>query len=229
MSKRRGLYTSRNPARYLVTPAFLTFVRIYTRLRIEGLNHIPASGPFLLAANHQSHADTAVVFATLSPELRSRVVAAAAAEYFFDKSFRQWISRTLFNVVPVERKPARGADPLRHVRRALREGYGLLIFPEGTRSMNGSLGPFRSGIGRVIAEFPGLPIIPTWIDGTQRVMPKGVLIPRPHQVAVHFGAPITHLRAEVRDRLSWRFAADELREELIRLRDAVIEPPQPAG
>ena len=100
-----GLYTSRHPiARLeLVSRPFMAFVRFYCRLRVEGLEHIPQSGAFILAVNHSSHADTAVIFAALARPMRKRVVAAAAQDYFFDNGLRQFASRVLFNTIPVPR------------------------------------------------------------------------------------------------------------------------------
>ncbi|HEU5100064.1 MAG TPA: lysophospholipid acyltransferase family protein [Roseiflexaceae bacterium] len=215
-----GLYTSRHPiARLeLVSRPFMAFVRFFCRLRVEGLQHIPQSGAFILAANHSSHADTAVIFAALDRPMRKRVVAAAAQDYFFDNGLRQFASRILFNSVPVPRSAFSSSDPLRHVIRALREGYGVLLFPEGTRSQNGQLGPFRSGIGRLMAEFPDIPVIPVWLEGTARVLPKKASIPRPVSVQAHFGAPVEHVPARLEDKASWRLAATQVREAVMRLR-----------
>jgi 1-acyl-sn-glycerol-3-phosphate acyltransferase len=215
-----GLYTSRHPiARLeLVSRPFLAFVRFYCRLRVDGLDHIPQSGAFILAANHSSHADTAVIFAALARPMRKRVVAAAAQDYFFDNGLRQFASRVLFNTIPVPRSSFGSIDPLRHVIRALREGYGVLLFPEGTRSQSGELGPFRSGIGRLAAEFPRVPIIPVWLEGTARVLPKKASIPRPVSVRARFGPAVQHTPARVDDKASWRAAATQVREALIRLR-----------
>ena len=215
-----GLYTSHHPiARLeLVSRPFMAFVRFYCRLRVEGLEHIPTSGAFILAVNHSSHADTAVIFAALARPMRKRVVAAAAQDYFFDKGFRQFVSRVLFNTVPVPRTAFGSSDPLRHVVRALREGYGVLMFPEGTRSQNGQLGPFRGGIGRLAAEFPTVPIIPVWLDGTARVLPKNASFPRPVRVCARFGAPAQHSPALLDDKASWRVAATQVREAVMSLR-----------
>src|SRR4029079_9796654 len=214
-----GLYTSRHPiARLeLVSRPFMAFVRFYCRLRVEGLEHIPQSGAFILVVNHSSHADTAVIFAALSRPVRRRVVAAAAQDYFFDNGLRQFASRVLFNTIPVPRTAFGSSDPLRHVVRALREGYGVLLFPEGTRSQSGELGPFRSGIGRLAAEFPNVPIIPVWLDGTARVLPKKASVPLPVSVSVHFGAPVVHSPAQLADKISWRTVANEVREALLDL------------
>ena len=215
-----GLYTSRHPiARLeLVSRPFMAFVRFYCRLRVEGLEHIPQAGAFILAVNHSSHADTAVIFAALARPLRKRVVAAAAQDYFFDNGLRQFASRVLFNTIPVPRNAFGSSDPLRHVVRALREGYGVLLFPEGTRSQNGELGPFRGGIGRLAAEFPNVPIIPVWLDGTARVLPKNASIPRPVRVCARFGPPAQHTPALLDDKASWRVAATQVREAVLRLR-----------
>src|SRR3954468_18304408 len=215
-----GLYTSHHLiARLeLVSRPFMAFVRFYCRLRVEGLEHIPQSGAFILAVNHSSHADTAVIFAALARPMRKRVVAAAAQDYFFDNGLRQFASRVLFNTIPVPRNAFGSSDPLRHVVRALREGYGVLLFPEGTRSQNGEVGPFRSGIGRLAAEFPNVPIIPVWLDGTARVLPKNASVPRPVSVSAHFGVPVTHAPASLEDKTTWRSVANEVREAVLKLR-----------
>jgi 1-acyl-sn-glycerol-3-phosphate acyltransferase len=215
-----GLYTSHHPiARLeLVSRPFMAFVRFYCRLRVDGLEHIPQSSAFILASNHSSHADTAVIFAALARPMRKRVVAAAAQDYFFDNGLRQFASRMLFNIIPVPRSAFGSSDPLRHVIRALREGYGVLLFPEGTRSQNGELGPFRSGIGRLAAEFPNVPIIPVWLEGTARVLPKKASIPRPVSVTARFGAPVEHAPAQLDDKASWRVVAAQVREAVIHLR-----------
>ena len=73
----------------------MAFVRFYCRLHVEGLEHIPQTGAFILVVNHSSHADTAVIFAALARPMRKRVVAAAAQDYFFDNGLRQFASRVL--------------------------------------------------------------------------------------------------------------------------------------
>lgn len=216
-----GLYTSRHPIARIGLPSrlFLAFVRFYCRLEVEGVEHVPQTGAFMLASNHNSHADTAVIFAALPRALRRRVVAAAAQDYFFDKGFRQFFSRVLFNTIPVPRTISAASDPLRHVVRALREGYGVVIYPEGTRSRTGELGPFRSGIGRLAAEFPSVPIIPVWLDGTARVLPKsGFPLPRPVKVKIRFGEPLKSERAWLADKASWKTLAATVRDAVVKLR-----------
>jgi len=211
-----SLYRSRHLSARFIPRLFTTFVRLYVRPKVEGRDHLPAEGSFIIAANHSSHADTAVIFTALPRALRGRFVAGAAQDYFFQGGPAQYFSRVLFNAIPIARDRRGGQDPLRHLSRALREGYAVLMYPEGTRSKDGTIGPFRAGIGRLISEFPGTPVIPTWVGGTTRVMPKGKLVPRPHRVTVRFGEPLA-TKAHPRFRATWQSAADEIREAVVAL------------
>lgn len=212
-----SLYTSRHPLAGVSSFLFNVYVRAYLRPKVEGREYLPAEGAFIIAANHSSHADTAVLFAVLPRRLRRHVVAAAAQDYFFQGGAMQNFARMLYNVIPVSRDPkVRGKDPLRHVVRALREGYGVLMYPEGTRSVDGTIGTFKPGIGRLIAEFPGLPVIPTRIVGTARVLPKGKTVPRPFKVKVFFGAPL-ELRAHLHYRATWQSVANQIRDAVLQL------------
>ena len=211
-----SLYASHYPFTEVVRKLFFGYIRLYFRPQISGAENIPASGGFILAANHSSHVDTAVIFSTLPSPLRQRVVAAAARDYFFEGGWRQSVARILFNAIPVDRETVKGEDPLRHVLRALDEGYGVVIYPEGTRSQSGQIGPFRRGIGRLIATFPALPVIPMRVIGADRAMPKGAAVPRPHTVQVRFGSPL-YLQADLDDRASWQIAADAVREAVLHL------------
>ncbi len=212
-----SLYTNRHPFARIAPAFFATFVRYYCRLRVEGVENIPKEGAFILISNHSSHADTAVLFTAMPPKRRSSVVAAAAQDYFFDRGIRQFVARILFNVVPVNRNMRSRTNPLRHVVRALREGYGIVLYPEGTRSRDGRVGPFRSGVGRLIAEFPDIPVIPAWVEGSTRVLPKGAAVPRPRTVKVRFGAPLRNLKADLQNRATWQTVANQLRDEVLRL------------
>jgi 1-acyl-sn-glycerol-3-phosphate acyltransferase len=211
-----SLYRSRHMAARFVPSLFQAFVRLYVRPRVEGVENLPTEGAFIIVANHNSHADTAVIFTALPGHVRKHFVAAAAQDYFFQGGPWQFFSRVLFNAIPISRDRRGGQDPLRHVSRALREGYALLLFPEGTRSKDGSIGPFRGGIGRLIADFPGTPVVPTFLSGTARVMPKGKHFPRPFKVMVRFGAPML-VKAHPKFRATWQAAAEEVRDAVIQL------------
>lgn len=215
------LYISQNPYTAIAPFLFNSFVRLYVRPQVEGAANLPSDGPFIIASNHSSHADTAVLFAALPRALRRKVVVAAANDYFFKGGVRQLAARTLFNAIPVERDSFSRQDPLRHAVRALREGYGLVLYPEGTRRQDGTIGPFRGGIGRLVATFPEAPVVPTRLLTTNRVLPKGKFIPRPYTVHVRFGEPL-RLEASLDSRSSWHAAANAVRDAVVKLGEAPI-------
>ena len=80
-------------------------------------------------------------------------------------------------------------DPM---RQALREGSSLIIFPEGTRTPQALPGPFKSGLWRLMTEFPEVELIPVYLENLHRSMPKGALLPVPTMCSVRFGAPLPH-------------------------------------
>ena len=145
-------------------------------------------------ANHQSHFDWVLVWAALPRDLRTRTRPIAARDYWTASPFKAWITREIFNAVYVSRAPAAerapDEDPLEPLVEALEAGDSLVIFPEGTRSNKGEPQTFKAGLYHLAEKFPGVQLIPVWIDNVQRVMPKGEVVPVPILCTVTFGAPV---------------------------------------
>jgi 1-acyl-sn-glycerol-3-phosphate acyltransferase len=159
-------------------------------------------GGCIVVANHASHADTAVLLAALPA--KAQPVFAAAADYWFDVPVRRFVAGSLIGVLPVRRSAEDSyARLLAAVRPALRAGRTVVIYPEGTRSTDGSIGEFRSGAVR-LARDCGVPIVPVAVLGTAEVLPKGASFISPAPMRVHIGdavdphgASASQLRAEV--------------------------------
>ena len=147
-------------------------------------------------ANHQSHLDWVLIWAALPSELRARTRPIAARDYWTSSPFKQWLTSAVFNAVYVSRKRVDDQDPLEPLVDALHAGDSLVIFPEGTRSNKDEPQPFKSGLYHLAEQFPGVQLIPAWIDNVQRVMPKGEVVPVPILCTVTFGAPLQLLPAE---------------------------------
>jgi len=158
------------------------FLKLFVRLKARGQEHIPASGGFILASNHASNLDPVVLGVVCTKPLHFM-----AKEELFRNRFFGWILRSV-NAFPLRRHGADTAAIKEAIRR-VRRGGGLLIFPEGTRSVDGKLGPALEGVG-FLAEKLKCPVIPAYVKGTERALPKGAKFIRPATISVVFGEPI---------------------------------------
>lgn len=147
------------------------------------------SGPCLVIANHSSHLDAVAVMRALPSALRRHVAIGAAADYWFDSALVGSVAGILYNLYPLVRHGS-ARPSLEHSVELLDRGWSILLFPEGTRTLDGKMNSFRSGIGLLAAE-TGVPVIPMRIEGTFQILPKGQLRPRGGSVTVTIGAPFT--------------------------------------
>ena len=143
-------------------------------------------------ANHSSHMDAIVLWSSLPSELRSRTRPVAAKDYWEKGVLRRRIAIKELKVVLVDRLHSSHANPLDPLREALQQGDSLIIFPEGTRRPQPLASPFKSGLWRLMREFPEVELIPVYIENLHRAMPKGTLIPIPTICSIRFGAPLPH-------------------------------------
>jgi 1-acyl-sn-glycerol-3-phosphate acyltransferase len=164
-------------------------LRLVAPLTVEGTEHLRGVGPFIFAANHSSHLDALVILAALPGRLRQRVRVAAAADYFFTNRIKGLLVSMALNAFAFERRGPGCNASLDEAQRLLRAGQSVLIFPEGTRSPDGQMQPFKRGVG-TLALADGIPVIPIHIEGAHEAWPKGAFWPRRHQIAVRFGAPL---------------------------------------
>jgi 1-acyl-sn-glycerol-3-phosphate acyltransferase len=160
--------------------------RSKVRPHVEGLDALKrVEGPVIFAANHASHLDTPLILLSLPDEWRRRTAVAAAADYFFDTWWRAVGSAVAFNAMPIER---RGGSLAATPGDILDEGWSLVVFPEGTRSVDGWLGKFMAGAAWLAVEHQ-VPVVPVAHRGTFAAMPRGKNWPNPGRqaVTVRFG------------------------------------------
>lgn len=151
--------------------------------RLEGLD-----GPAIFAANHHSHVDTPLLLSSLPSPWRHRVVIGAAADYFFGTKLTGALSALVIGAIPIDRrKISRASTDL--ARDLVDEGWSLMVFPEGGRSPDGWGQPFRGGAS-FIAIRTGRPVVPVHIEGTGRILGKGMSRPKPARTTVTFGQPM---------------------------------------
>ncbi len=175
------------------------------RLRAFGIGNIPTGGA-LLASNHQSYLDPCLVGSCLPREMHYM----ARKSLFENPLFRAAIVRC--NAFPIDRDSA-DVKGVKEAIARLEAGGLLLVFPEGTRTRDGSIGRMKAGIG-MLAERAAVPIVPVLIDGAYETWPRGALLPRPGgMIRIVFGRPFRIGReGNAGDRI--RDAVAELRGEL---------------
>lgn len=162
---------------------------------VNGLDQVEQlDGPAVYVANHTSHLDTPLILCTLPERIRRRTAVAAAADYFFDTWWRATSSCLLFNVFPIERRAstlsAKPAD-------LLTDGWNVLIFPEGTRSVDGWAQKFKLAPA-FIAYHAEVPVVPVAVRGSFAAMPRGRNWPVPGRrpVTVRYGDPLRPFEGE---------------------------------
>lgn len=139
-------------------------------------------------ANHTSHLDFILLWAALPANLRAITRPVAAADYWTSSKLRSYLIHRVFRGVLVDRQ-RKSANPLEPLLEALKDGDSLILFPEGTRNLTEELLPFKSGIYHLAEARPDVELVPVWLSNSQRVMPKGALLPVPLLCSVRFGAP----------------------------------------
>ncbi len=180
---------SRWPLLLLHAVVLRPLLRLGFGLTIRGGESLRGLEQFILAANHNSHLDVLLLYAALPWRQLTTTHPVAAADYFGRRPWLRRVLENLFAPVWVDRE-AHGGEALAEMQRRLDEGDSLIIFPEGTRGEPGRLAPFRRGIGRLVASRRNVPVVPAFILGPERSLPRGASLPLPlwHHVAV--GPPL---------------------------------------
>jgi 1-acyl-sn-glycerol-3-phosphate acyltransferase len=197
-------------ARFVVVGA----ATLWNRIRVEGREHVPASGPFILAPVHRSNMDTPYAAATTRRRLRFM-----GKDSLWKARAPGWLLSALGGF-PVSRGTA-DREALRRCLDVLASGEPLVVFPEGERKSGPLVHPLFEGAAYLSAK-SRVPIVPVGIGGSERAMPKGARMIRPVKVAVVIGAPLvadTPASGQV-PRTAVRQLTERLHEELQRLFDA---------
>jgi 1-acyl-sn-glycerol-3-phosphate acyltransferase len=173
--------------RQLVAMSARVYLRWYHRLHIVGRENLPASGSFVMVANHTSHLDALCLLAALPTARLTRAFPVAAQDYFCSGVRRLALS-AFVNAVPFSRR-AHIAAGIRTCRALLAAQENILIwFPEGTRSATGELHDFRPGVGSLVAG-TNVPVVPCAIHGGFDSFPKGGRFPHPGRLRLVIGQP----------------------------------------
>ncbi len=174
---------------------FMLFVRplvlLITGVQVVGKDKLPSDGAYIIAANHNSHLDTMVLISLFPISQIARVRPVAASDYFMKNRWFAWFSQHIIGIIPLKRKPSKeDGHPLSAVIEAINRGDIIIIFPEGSRGTPGEMEGFKRGISHLAKESPSTPIIPIYINGTEKALPKGEALFVPFIINVLIGDPL---------------------------------------
>lgn len=167
--------------------------------------------------NHSSHLDFVMIWSSLPPWLRQSARPVAGRDYWERGAVRQYLAGRVFRAVLIERGPA-GPDKaaasraaIEHMALEMGDRHSLIVFPEGTRSLDGEVGPFKSGLYHLSQLRPDVELVPVYLENLNRILPKGESLPVPMMSRVTFGPAFS---------VSGR---DDKTEFLVKAREALMQ------
>jgi 1-acyl-sn-glycerol-3-phosphate acyltransferase len=172
---------------------FAFAAKLATGAQARWFNCLPDTRQCVYFANHTSHLDLLVVWASLHPEIRGKTRPVAAKDYWCHDRIRRYIASQVFRAVMVERTDRAVAShgAMAPLLKALDEGASLILFPEGSRGTGEEVAPFKSGLYHLCRMRPELHAAPVYLENLNRVLPKGEFLPVPILSRVTFGPPIS--------------------------------------
>ena len=171
----------------LIRPA----VYLLLGLNVRRKSHLPIDGPAIIVANHNSHLDTMVLMSLIPAGKLSITRPVAAIDYFLKNKTLSWFAQRIIGIIPLSRKAkaSKGHHPLDGCFQALEQGNILIIFPEGSRGNPEQLSRFKSGIAHLAERYPDIPVLPVFMHGLGKSLPKGEALLVPFICDIFIGSP----------------------------------------
>ncbi len=193
--------------------------KLISGARVLWLDCRPDTRQRIYFGNHSSHLDAVIIWAALPPAVRALTRPVAAQDYW-EKGFRRFLSEQVFRAVLIpraapsgEKSFSAGREALERMVEAMGERHSLILFPEGTRGTGEEVQPFKGGLYHLCGLKPGVELVPVYLENLNRILPKGEVLPVPLLSSVTFGPPLYLGESESKPEFLQR-----AREGLCRLR-----------
>lgn len=174
--------------RQVLTKGQMAFYDSGMKVQVFGEHHIPHNRQTIVASNHASHLDMGLIKYALGT-YGEELVALAAKDYFFEGKWRRTYFENFTNLRPLDRAD-NPREAMREASGLIEKGRTILLFPEGTRTTSGEMAAFRPSVAYLALKH-AVDILPVYVEGTYRSMPRGSFVPKNRRVAVRIGAPIS--------------------------------------
>ncbi|MDA7879996.1 1-acyl-sn-glycerol-3-phosphate acyltransferase [Mariniblastus sp.] len=195
----------------VTVPVLAALAKVLSGATVRWIGCEPEACQRIYFANHTSHLDALVLWASLPKNIRNLTRPVAAVDYWQSGPVRRYMA-TVFNVLLIDRKKIKVHNsPIDMMLREIGDVNSLIVFPEGSRNLSGKMGEFKSGLFHLAKKRPDLELMPVYIDNLNRVMPKGEFLPVPLLSCISIGAPI------------WLESGESKAEFLQRARKSVLK------
>ena len=170
---------------------FKNIIRYFVGISYGSNDSLRNTPQFIIVGNHNSHLDTAVILSALPSALLPNVYTVAAGDYFGRNKVIKFATEFFLNATLIKRhKDGDGPNPIEQLDGFLKEGKSLVIYPEGTRGNPNELQKFKKGVGILLEKNPHIPVIPVFLDGLGRTLPKGEKLLVPFNGSIQIGEPL---------------------------------------
>lgn len=208
-----------NFIKYLLFFCFIKpFIYLVLGVNVTGIENLPKikKGASIIVANHNSHIDTLLLMCLFPCADILKIHPVAAADYFCNTKFKTFVFTKLLGIIPIQRKVRKATEEeiFKDINNALRNGETIIIYPEGTRGETNELAKFKSGVAHIARMNPEIPVIPMFINGPDRILPKGDFLWVPFISDVYAGEPLYYDGTSTKDFTEKiRYAVGELKIE----------------
>ncbi len=190
---------SRTPLCRLTGLGLAGLARLLAGASVRWIASQPDTCQRVYFANHTSHLDALLIWASLPRVVREVTRPVAAKDYWSGGMVRRWLAQEVFDAILIDRTDIKvHQSPVDLMLREAGPNFSLIVFPEGSRSVTGEVGEFKSGLYYLAKKRPDIELIPVHIDNLNRVLPRGEFLPVPLLSCISFGPPLWLERDEAK-------------------------------
>lgn len=175
------------------------FIYLVLGVNVSGAENLPKidRGPYIIIANHNSHIDTMLLMSLFTSFQVLKIHPVAAADYFCNTKLKAFIFKRILGIIPIERKlrKVHEEELFKDINETLKDGHSIVIYPEGTRGKDNQLQKFKSGVAHIAKMNPKVPVVPFFLNGPDKILPKKDFIWVPFICDVYIG-PHLYIRED---------------------------------